>query len=216
MRADLSRLAAAVAAIALPMFSLAGATLTPAVAVAQPARDAQAEAFVATQSQRALGILNNRSLSQAQKAQQFRGFVDQVADVPRVTNFVLGKYSRTITPAQRQQFASVFREYASNVYESRLDEYKGERFRVTGSQVRKPGDVVVISQVSGGQLREPQTVRWRVIRGSAGWRVVDVEVLGVWLAITQQQDFVATIDNAGGNIDVLINQLRGQLRQRRG
>ncbi|PZR30546.1 MAG: toluene tolerance protein, partial [Caulobacter segnis] len=28
------------------------------------------------------------------------------------------------------------------------------------------------------------------------------------LAITQQQDFVSTIDNAGGNIDVLINQLQ--------
>jgi phospholipid transport system substrate-binding protein len=27
----------------------------------------------------------------------------------------------------------------------------------------------------------------------------------VWLAITQQQDFVSTIDNAGGNIGVLIS-----------
>ena len=33
---------------------------------------------------------------------------------------------------------------------------------------------------------------------------------GVWLAITQQQDFVSTVDNAGGNIDVLIGQLRQQ------
>jgi len=37
--------------------------------------------------------------------------------------------------------------------------------------------------------------------------VVDVQVSGVWLAITQQQDFVSTIDNAGGKIDVLIAQL---------
>lgn len=31
---------------------------------------------------------------------------------------------------------------------------------------------------------------------------------GVWLAITQQQDFVSTIDNAHGDIDVLITQLQ--------
>lgn len=207
-----------VRALALTAALLAGGavvpTLLPTPAAAQAARDAQAEAFVSTQAQRALNILNNRSLAEPQKAAQFRGFVDQVADVPRITTFVLGKYNRTINPAQRAQFAQVFREYASGVYETRLDEYKGEQFRVTGSVIRKPGDVVVNSLVSGGQMKQPQTVRWRVIRGPNGWKVVDVEVLGVWLAITQQQDFVATIDNAGGNIDVLIRQLRGQIAQR--
>lgn len=206
--------AGALAACLLSAAAVAPAVLAPSPAAAQAARDAQAEAFVGAQSQRALNILNSRNLTVGQKAQQFRGFVDQVADVPRITTFVLGKYNRTITPTQRQQFNAVFRDYASGVYESRLDEYKGERFQVTGSQVRKPGDVVVVSRVSGGQMREPQTVRWRVIRGTAGWRVVDVEVLGVWLAITQQQDFVATIDNAGGDVNVLISQLRNQVRQR--
>lgn len=194
--------------------SLTGAALAfapaviPTEAFAQ-ARDPQAEAFVTAQSQRALAILNRRT-TQAQKAAEFRSFIDQVADVRRVTDFVLGKYRRTITPAQYQQFSTVFREYASNVYETRLGDYKGERFQVTGSTVRKPGDVVVSSVVSGGQLREPATVRWRVIRGQSGWRLVDVEVVGVWLAITQQQDFVATVDNAGGDLNVLINQLRAQ------
>lgn len=204
------------AALALALSALtvaAGTTLAPAPAFAQ-ARDAQAEGFVATQSQRALSILNNRSLSEGQKATQFRGFIDQVANVPSITRFVLGKYSRTVTPQQYQQFAAVFRTYASSVYESRLDEYRGERFRVTGSQVRRPGDVVVSSVVEGGQLSQPRTVRWRVIRDDRQqWRVVDVEVAGIWLAITQQQDFVATIDNAGGNINVLINQLRGQAQR---
>jgi phospholipid transport system substrate-binding protein len=211
-----ARFPARMAAIALALTGGAGAAyLAPATAAAQAARDQQAEAFVSAQSQRALSILSNRSLSQAQKAQQFRGFVDQVADVRRITDFVLGKYRRTITPAQYQQFAQVFRAYTSDVYESRLDEYKGERFRVTGSAVRRPGDVVVNSVVSGGQMDQPRNVRWRVIKDQAGqWRVVDVEVLGIWLAITQQQDFVATVDNAGGNINVLINQLRAQVQGR--
>lgn len=185
----------------------------PAVAHAQRARDASAESFVATQSQRALAILNNRALPPAAKASQFRGFVNQAVDVPRVTTFVLGKYARTATPAQRTQFAQVFREYASNVYENRLDEYRGERFTVTGSTVARPGDVVVNSTISGGQLRSPEVVRWRLYRAGSSWRVVDVQVRGVWLAVTQQSDFTSTIDNAGGRVDVLINQLRRQVAQ---
>lgn len=192
------------------------AILAPALAVtpvlpvtqaaAQTQRDAAAEQFVQTEANRALGILNNHST--AEKIRLFRTFVDQVADVPRITSFVLGKYQRTITPAQSQQFAVVFREYASNVYESRLDDYHGETLKVTGSVVRKPGDVIVTSVIVGGQQNAPVPVRWRVLQSGAGWKVVDVEVKGVWLAITEQQDFVSTIDNAGGNINVLIAQLQ--------
>ena len=205
-------------ALSLLCASLAAAPVlvlaSPGVARAQAARDAQAEGFVSTQAQRALALLNDQSLSRAQKAARFRTFMDQVADVPRITQYVLGKYNRTATPAQKRTFAQVFREYASGVYESRLGDYRGETFRVTGSVVRRPGDVIVSSLVTGGQLREPQTVRWRVVRSGLGWRLVDVEVLGVWLAVAQQQDFTRTVDDAGGNIDVLIRQLQAEVARR--
>lgn len=205
---------AAALALALSAAGAGGLTAAlPGPAMAQRARDAGAEAFVTAQSQRALAILNDRTLSPAARQAQFRVFVDQVVDVPRITNVVLGKYARTITPAQRAQFSQVFREYASNVYENRLDEYRGERFQVTGSTVARPGDVVVSSTISGGQLRRPEVVQWRLHRAGNSWRVVDVNVRGVWLAVTQQSDFTSTIDNAGGRIDVLINQLRRQVAQ---
>lgn len=194
------------AALFAPALALSPALLAGPAAAQTAQRDAGAEQFVQTQATRALNILG--SGSDAEKIRQFRVFVDQVADVPRITTFVLGKYARSIPPAQYQQFATVFREYASNVYESRLDDYHGESLKVTGSVIRKPGDVIVVSQVVGGAQKQPVPVRWRVIQSGGGWRVVDVEVKGVWLAITEQQDFVSTIDNAGGNIGVLISQLQ--------
>ena len=187
---------------------------TPAAAQ-NSARDVQAEQYVQTEAQRALTILANRGMNTAEKTRIFRAFVDEVADVPRITQFVLGKYARVATPAQRQSFAVVFREYASNVYESRLDEYHGETLTVTGSVVRRPGDVIVNSMVVGGRQSKPVAVAWRVIGGGASWKVIDVQVAGVWLAITEQQDFVSTIDNAGGNVDVLIRQLQAKLQAER-
>lgn len=191
---------------------LAPAPFAPLAHADASTRNAAAEQFVQIQAQRALDILANHRDDVATEKQLFRAFVDQVADVPRITYFVLGKYSRTITPPQRDAFAAVFRKYASNVYESRLKEYHGESLRVTGSISRTPSDVVVNSVVAGGALKEPLPVSWRVLGEDDGWRVVDVQVKGVWLAITEQQDFVSTIDNAGGDINVLIGQLQRQVQ----
>jgi phospholipid transport system substrate-binding protein len=191
----------------------AAVTLMAGAAHAQGARDAGAEAFVQTQAQRVVSVLGDKSLGRAEKVRTFRGIVDQIADVPKITTFVLGKYARGISPTQYKSFAVVFREYAQNVYETRLGEYHGETVKVTGSVARKPGDVVVTTQVTGGKVDHPLAVSWRVLGGGASWKVVDVQVGGIWLAITQQQDFVSTIDNAGGNIDTLIGQLRTQVQQ---
>ncbi len=180
---------------------------------AQAARDAGAEQFVQTQAQRVITVLNNRSEGNGDKIRAFRGIVDEIADVPRITTFVLGKYARTATPAQHQRFATVFRQYAQNVYEKRLGDYHGESVKVTGSVVRKPGDVVVNTSISGGKLDQPVQASWRVLGSGSSWKVVDVQVAGIWLAITQQQDFVSTIDNNGGNVDVLIGQLQKQVQQ---
>ena len=185
-----------------------GALTQARPAMAQAARDPQAEQFVQTRAQRVISVLADKGQSVAQKKATFHQAIDDLADVPKITNFVLGKYARTVTPDQRQRFAAAFRVYAESVYQNRIDDYHGETLKVTGSTVRKPGDVIVNTSISGGQLGQPVLVSWRVMGGGTSWKVVDVQFKGVWLAITQQQDFVSTIDNAGGNIDVLIGQLQ--------
>ena len=198
----------------LPIAALAltagAAASLPTAALAQQhgPRDAQAEQFVETNGAKVLAILNDRAESKADKDQSFRTLIDQVVDVPRVTRFVLGKYARSITPDQYQRFATVFRTYAERVYQSRIDDYHGEKFTVNGSVIRKPGDTIVTTTLFGGKMSTPTVVQWRVLGSPGSFRVVDVQVSGVWLAITQQQDFVSTIDNAGGNINVLIAQLQ--------
>lgn len=177
------------------------------------ARDQGAEQYVQVQAQRVLQVLSDNSMSTTDKIRTFRGVVDQIADVPRITRFVLGKYARIATPAQRQQFDALFRTYAQDVYETRLNQYHGETIKVVGSIVRNPGDVIVNSTVGGGKLDKPEHVGWRVINAGAGWKIVDVEVSGVWLAITQQQDFVSTIDNAHGDVGVLIAQLQNDVKR---
>ena len=186
----------------------AGAGLMPAPAMAQgAARDTQAEAFIDGSARRVLGILNNRSIDTASRRQAFHQMAGDLIDWPRLTHFVLGKYGRTATPDQYQRFAGIYRTYNEGIYQRRIDDYKGLRAVVTGSVVRRPGDVIVHTLLSGAPGQQPTELSWRVLGGGNSWKVVDVQVKGVWLAITQQQDFVSTIDNSGGKIDALTNQL---------
>jgi phospholipid transport system substrate-binding protein len=207
------RAAQFVAAAALVLGAALPLVLTSAPpASAQAVRshgDPQAEAFVQTQATRALGILNNQGLSVTAKKGAFYNFVNEVADVPRITEFVLGRYRRSLTPDQYNRFAQAFRQYADSIYESRFADYHGEKLVVSGSVARSPNDVVVSSLVTGADYKGQPVVNWRLLRAPSGdWKVVDVQAQGVWLAVVQQQDFTSTLANHNGDIDVLIRQLQ--------
>jgi phospholipid transport system substrate-binding protein len=212
----LSRRAARLAGVALALgaalpLSAALALSAAAPAAAQAVRthgDTQAEAYVQSSASRALAILNNQGMGAAAKKQAFYSFVNDIADVPRITDFVLGRYRRSLTPDQYSRFAVAFRQYADSIYETRLSDYHGEKLTVTGSVARTPNDVVVSSVVSGADYKGDPTVNWRLLRGANGWKVVDVQAQGVWLAVVQQQDFTSTLANHNGDIEVLIRQLQ--------
>ena len=78
-----------------------------------------------------------------------------------------------------------------------LSEYRGESFKVTGPVINRLGDVIVRTVIFGGNLSEPAATTWRVLANGTSWKIVDVQVSAIWLAITQHQDFVPTIDNHG-------------------
>jgi phospholipid transport system substrate-binding protein len=201
-RAILLGLAAAPGVLAL------AASANAQSAATRGARSPDAEKFVEAQVQRVLSLLADRGLTAGQRDAAFRRAIGEIADIPRITTFVLGKYGRTITPAQRAQFTAAFRAYAENVYQARIAEFRGVSVRATGSVARRVDDVVVSSVIQSAAGGPPTAASWRLLASGGAWKIVDVQIKGVWLAITQQQDFVSTIDNAGGDINVLIKQLQ--------
>jgi len=174
-----------------------------------------AEVFVQSEANKALAILRDSSMSLSAKKLAFYAFINQVADVPKITDFVLGRYRRSLTPSQYGAFAAAFRDYADSVYESRLSDYHGQGLQVTGSIARSPDDVVVSSVITGAGASGPSSVvNWRVLRGGDGrWHVVDVQAQGVWLAIVEQQDFASTLANHNGDVGILIRQLQADALQ---
>lgn len=181
-------------------------------AVAHDARTA--EAFVEREAQYVINTLrayHSGEISADSVRQDFRERVEQLADVERITGFVLGRYRRGADPDVLQDFSAAFREFAVQIYERELGNYAGQTLRVTGSVTRRPGDYVVRSVVEGPDGQADMTVNWRVMDGPHGLRVVDVEVMGVWLALTQREQITGIIGNARGDIRAAIRVLESRL-----
>ncbi|MEI9995433.1 MAG: ABC transporter substrate-binding protein [Rhizomicrobium sp.] len=182
-----------------------------AVFAAAPAAAASpAEAFVQANVQRGLGILNNKGLSTEQRRAQFQGFILGLTDMRRIANFTLGQYRRTASPAEQDQFAAAFQNYATAVYQSYFAKYSGQTLRVTGSQEHAPGDTIVTTQMidpNDHSGQQPLEVDFRVLGTDGKFVVIDFSVAGIWLALEERDQFSSFLGQNGGSIPTLISHL---------
>jgi phospholipid transport system substrate-binding protein len=170
----------------------------------------QAEAFVQSNIAKGLDILNNKNSSAEAKQQQFESFLLGLTDMRRIANFTLGQYRRTATPDQQSAFAAAFQNYATAVYQSYFAKYAGQTLHVTGSQDHGPGDTIVTTQLidpNDHSGQPPLEVDFRVLNDNGRLVVIDFAVAGIWLAITERDQFSAYLGQNGGDINALIKHL---------
>ncbi len=128
----------------------------------------------------------------------------------RIANFTLGQYRSTATPQQQDQFAAAFQAYAVAVYQSYFAKYSGQTLKVTGSQVRQPGDTIVTTQLIDPNDQSGQTpleVDFRVLSDNGKFVVIDFSVAGIWLAIEERDQFSSFLGQNNGSIPTLIKHL---------
>jgi phospholipid transport system substrate-binding protein len=126
-------------------------------------------------------------------------------DFDKMTRLAVGRGWRTATPEQRAALTAEFRTLL-------LRTYSGALSRVTDHKVQmrpfrgQPGDtdVVVRTQVVPSQGDAIQ-LDYRLEKTEAGWRIYDVNVLGVWLVENYKNEFASEI--AQGGVDGLIKAL---------
>jgi phospholipid transport system substrate-binding protein len=145
----------------------------------------------------------------AQRLVRFRELLRDDFDVPGIGQFVLGRYWRTATPQQQQEFLRLFLEYVARAYSARLSEYAGEPFHAVSA--RPNGDqTVVISEIIQPNGKRVQ-VDWYLIDRAGALKVSDVYVSGVSMKVTQRDEFASVIQQGGGQIEFLLGKLRQKI-----
>ncbi|OPF62589.1 phospholipid-binding protein MlaC [Hydrogenophaga sp. H7] len=122
----------------------------------------------------------------------------------RMTSMAVGRAWRQATPEQQKQLQDEFKTLLVRTYAGALGEVRDQTLSFKPMR-SKPEDteVVVRSEVRG--KGEPIQLDYRLEKVDSGWKIYDLNVLGVWLVETYKSQFAQEINTKG--IDGLIANL---------
>ena len=122
----------------------------------------------------------------------------------RMTSSAVGRYWRQATPAQQKQLQDEFKTLLVRTYSGALGEVKDQTVSFKPLRARaEDTDVVVRSEVRG--RGEPIQLDYRLEKTPDGWKIYDLNVLGIWLVETYRTQFAQEISAKG--LDGLIETL---------
>ena len=186
---------------------LSVATFMPPRAFAQDTADPAK--FVETFAQKGIVEILTASIPLAEKQKRFRDIFKRDFDIPAIGRFVLGRFSRGVLPADQQSFDTLFEDVIVLTWSRRFSEYNGQTLKVTGAAPDGDQGSLVKSTVIG-KGGDSFAVDWRIRKRPEGYRVVDVIVGGVSMAITYRNEYANIITQNGG-VPGLIAQLKQQV-----
>lgn len=126
----------------------------------------------------------------------------------RMTASAVGRHWRTATPEQRQRLQDEFKILLVRTYAGALTQVKDQTVQLKPMRAAPEDlEVVVRTEVKGkGQGQgQPLRIDYRLEKAESGWKIYDINVLGVWLVDLYKSNFAQEIGDKG--IDGLIAKL---------
>ena len=125
-------------------------------------------------------------------------------DFRRMTSAAVGPAWRQATPDQRQRLQDEFKALLIRTYSGALSQVGDQTITVKPLRMAAGDtDVLVRTQVNG--RGDPVQLDFRLEKQATGWKIYNLNVLGVWLVETYRSQFAQEINTKG--IDGLIATL---------
>ena len=179
------------------------------------AGDEGATDFIQTLGDEFVAVLADKELPAERRLEEFRRLFIESFDVATISRFALGRYWRRASKSQRQEYGRLFSDYIVNTYSARLGQYSGEKIVVGETRNDGKRDRIVSSKIVRPKGK-PVRLDWRLRRRGEGFKIVDVIIEGVSMAITQRDAFASVIRRGGGKVESLLEELRSKVRGEEG
>jgi phospholipid transport system substrate-binding protein len=125
-------------------------------------------------------------------------------DFQRMTASAVGRYWRQATPEQQKRLQDEFKILLVRTFSGALAQVKDQTVQLKPMRASpEDTEVVVRSEVRG--KGDPIQLDYRLEKTPAGWKIYDVNVLGVWLVENYRNSFAQEIGANG--VDGLIAKL---------
>jgi len=120
------------------------------------------------------------------------------------TRSAVGPQWRTATPEQRSKLQAEFKTMLLRLYAGALAQVKDQTVEITKTQpVQGSTQTIVQSEVRG--KGEPIKLDYRLDKAGDAWKIIDVNVGGIWLVQNYRSQFANEITKGG--LDGLINTM---------
>lgn len=126
-------------------------------------------------------------------------------DFEKITQSAVGRYWREATPTQRTALEQQFKQLLVYTYAGAVRQIKDQKVKML--PYREPANaqnVTVRTRVINNG--EPLQLDYRLEQTSGGWKITDVNVMGIWLVDNYRSVFAQEIGQKG--IDGLIATLQ--------
>lgn len=173
--------------------------------------EAGAGAFVQDLAAKVLAIFNDPTLSRDQKEQRMYPIAVKAFDVPRTARFVLGRFWKNTSAAQRGDFTKTFEHYMVHIYTGQFDLYHDVEFQTIYTRPEGEGGTLVRTKIVRHDGGPPTTVDWWVTKTDAAYRIADVTVEGVSQLVALREQFAAVVEAHGGSVAALTDDLREKI-----
>ncbi len=202
-----------------PSVIAAAALLAVGVALHAPAQAApaadqttleQPSEVVQSAAQQTLKALDADRESYRKDPQKLQALVDEYLlphfDTQLATQLVLGRYWRTATPTQRQQFISAFIHSMLNNYGTALLDFTANTLKVYPSRVAAGATVATVRTEVTRTNGTRDSVNFYMKKTPQGWQAFDVIIDGISYVTSYREDFQSQIAQQG--IDAVIKRLQ--------
>ena len=125
-------------------------------------------------------------------------------DFQRMTASAVGRYWRQATPEQQKRLQDEFKILLVRTYSGALAQVKDQTVELKPMR-SKPEDTEVIVRTEVRGKGDPIQLDYRLEKTPAGWKIYDVNVLGVWLVQNYRNSFAQEIGTNG--VEGLIEKL---------
>ena len=130
-------------------------------------------------------------------------------DFQRMTAAAVGAGWRQATPAQQARLTELFKQLLIRTYAGAFSQTRDVTIEFKPLRMPSDGsDVTVRSQVLQPRA-EPIQLDYRMSKAADGWKIIDVNVLGIWLVQNYRTSFAQEVNRGG--VDGLIKYLEQKI-----
>jgi phospholipid transport system substrate-binding protein len=172
-----------------------------------------AERYVRLTAIEVLAILRDKSLGGSERAARLTPILIRQVDLAYLGPWLLGRWRGKLKPADRAAYARALPRYLARTFAKRLAKDRGQVFLVKYAEAMSNGTIIVTSHLIDRDDPLPLVIKWRVHRGARGYKVRDLMVQNISMALTLRREFQALLERHDGDPGALLELLQGRRGQ---